>query len=64
MTLAGSLDWSSPLVLGTLAAGRTILLALVWLRGHPPGENWRFVLKFERSLSVAILAGMILNLSL
>jgi hypothetical protein len=25
-------------VLGTLAAGSTILLALVWLRGHPPVE--------------------------
>jgi len=62
--MAGSLDWSSPLVLGTLAAGSAILLALVWLRGHPPGENWRFVLRFERSLSVAIVAGVILNLAL
>lgn len=62
--MAGSLDWSSPLVLGTLAAGSAILLALVWLRGPPSGENWRFVLRFERSLSVAIVAGVILNLAL
>jgi MFS family permease len=64
VVLAGSLGWSSPLVLGTLAAGGAILLALVWLRGHPPGENWRFVLRFERRLTVAIVAGVILNLAL
>jgi MFS family permease len=64
VVMSGSLGWSSPLVLGTLAAGGAILLALVWLRGHPPGENWRFVLRFERRLTVAILAGVILNLGL
>jgi hypothetical protein len=64
VVLAGSLGWSSPLVLGTLAAGGAILLALVWLRGHPLREEWRFVLRFERRLTVAILAGVILNLAL
>jgi MFS family permease len=64
VVLAGSLGWSSPLVLSTLAAGGAILLALVWLRGHPLREEWRFVLRFERSLTVAIVAGVILNLAL
>lgn len=64
VVLAGSLGWSSPLVLGTLAAGGAILLALVWLRGHPPRAEWRFVLRLERRLTVAILAGVILNLAL
>ena len=62
--LAGSLGWSSPLVLGTLAAGGITLLALVWLRGHPVRAGWRFVLRFQRSLTVAIAAGVILNLAL
>jgi hypothetical protein len=64
VVLAGSLGWSSPLVLGTLAAGAAILLALVWLRGHPLKQEWRFVLRFERRLTVAIVAGVILNLAL
>ena len=64
VVLAGSLGWSHLLVLGALAAGSAILLALVWLRGHPLREEWRFVLRFERRLSVAILAGVILNLAL
>jgi MFS family permease len=64
VVLAGSLGWTSPLVLGTLAAGGVVLLALVWLRGHPLREEWRFVLRFERSLTVAIVAGVILNLAL
>jgi hypothetical protein len=50
--------------LGTLAAGGAILLALVWLRRHPLREGWRFVLRFERRLSIAIVAGVILNLTL
>jgi MFS family permease len=64
VVLAGSLGWSSPLVLGTLAVGGGILLALVWLRGHPLREEWRFVLRFERRLTVAIVAGVILNMTL
>ncbi len=64
VVLAGSLGWSSPLVLGMLAAGTVTLLALVWLRGHPLREEWRFVLRLERRLTVAIVAGVILNLAL
>jgi len=64
VVLAGSLGWSSPLVLGPLAAGDAILLALVWLRRHPLRKEWRLVLRFERRLTVAILAGVILNLAL
>jgi DHA2 family methylenomycin A resistance protein-like MFS transporter len=64
VVLAGSLGWSSPLVLGTLAVGAGTLLALVWLRGHSLREEWRFVLRFERRLTVAIVAGVILNLAL
>lgn len=62
--LAGSLGWSHPLVLGTLAAGSATLLALLWLRGHPLREQLRFSLRFRRRLSVAIVAGVILNLAL
>ena len=39
-------------------------MALVWLRGHPLREEWRFVLRFERNLSIAVVAGVILNLTL
>ena len=64
VVLAGSLGWSDPLVLGTLAAGGTILLVLVSLRKYPLREQWRFDLRFERHLSIAVLAGVILNLAL
>ena len=64
VVLAGSLGWDSPLVLGTLAAGSAILLVLGWLRGRRSGQVGQFVRRFERRLSVAILAGVILNLAL
>jgi len=39
-------------------------LALIWLRRHPLRKEWRLVLRFERRLTVAIVAGVILNLAL
>jgi MFS family permease len=62
--LAGTLGWSSPLVWGTLAIGGAILVALAWLRVHPLGKRWRLAVRFERRLSVAVFAGVILNLGL
>lgn len=62
--LAGTVGWSSPLVLGTFAIGGAILLALAWLRVHPLGKRWRLVVRFERRLSVAVFSGVILNLAL
>ena len=65
LVLGGSLGWSHPLVLTTLAVGAAILFALLWLQRKPlEKEEWRFVLRFERSLTIAVVAGVILNLAL
>jgi DHA2 family methylenomycin A resistance protein-like MFS transporter len=64
VVLGGSAGWTSPLVWGTLAAGGVTLLALTWLERHPIKRTWRFILRFERRLSIAILAGVLLNLAL
>ena len=62
--LAGNVGWTSPLVLGSLVAGGLTLVVLTWLQERPLRREWRVVLRFERRLTLAIVAGVVLNLSL
>jgi MFS family permease len=62
--LSGGLGWTSPLVLAGLGVGVLIILAVSWFSGRPLSENWRFKLRYDRRLGIAIYSGVVLNLSL
>jgi hypothetical protein len=64
VVLAITLGWSHFLVLGTLAAGIALLLALLSLQAKLVDEHWRVAIKFEGQLTQAVIAGIILNLAL
>jgi MFS family permease len=62
--LAGGLGWTNPLVIGGLIVGGGLIIILKWLDGVTLPEKWRFKLLFQRQLSVAVYAGVILNVAL
>jgi len=62
--LAGGLGWTNPLVMGGLIVGGVLIIILKWLDGVDLPEKWRFKLLFQRQLSVAVYAGVILNVAL
>jgi len=62
--LAGGLGWTHPLVIGGLIVGGGLIIILKWLDGVDLPEKWRFKLLFQRQLSVAVYAGVILNVAL
>jgi DHA2 family methylenomycin A resistance protein-like MFS transporter len=62
--LAGGLGWTHPVVLTGFATGGGLLLALIWLQDVSTAKRWQFKLYFERQLSIAIFAGVILNIGL
>jgi DHA2 family methylenomycin A resistance protein-like MFS transporter len=62
--LSGALGWTSPLVLAGLGIGVVIILAVSWLSGQPLPEKWKFKLRYDRRLGIAIYSGVVLNLSL
>ncbi len=61
--LSGNLGWTHPLVLGGLALGGMILLALAWLRSLRLPGKWRFKLVSGRELSMAVFSGVVLFLA-
>ena len=61
--LSGNLGWSHPLVLGGLALGGLVLLALAWLRGQRLPGKYRIKMVYRRELSMAIFAGVVLYLA-
>jgi DHA2 family methylenomycin A resistance protein-like MFS transporter len=62
--LSGGLGWTSPLVLAGFGIGGALILTMSWLSGRPLPEKWRFKLRYDRRLGIAIFAGVILNLAL
>ena len=62
--LAGSLGWTHPIVLTGFAIGGGLLLLLNVLDDLSVNRSWQFNLHFERQLSIAIFAGVILHIAL
>jgi MFS family permease len=62
--LSGSLGWTHPLVLASLGVGMALLLIVSWLSGQSLPEKWRFKLRYDRPLGIAIFAGVVLYLAL
>ncbi len=62
--LSGGLGWTSPIVLVGLGIGGAVILMMSWLSGKPLSKKWRFNLQYDRRLSIAIFAGVVLYLAL
>jgi MFS family permease len=62
--LSGGLGWTSPIVLVGLGIGSALILTMSWLSGKTLSEKWRFKLRYDSRLGIAIFAGVVLNLAL
>jgi MFS family permease len=60
--LSGALGWTNPLVLAGLVIGGALMLIVNWLSDQPLPDKWRFKLRYDRQLGVAIYSGVILYL--
>ena len=64
VVLIGSIGWGHPLVLIGLALGGGVLLVLFWLKRISASKPWKFSFYHQRQLSIAILAGVVINIAL
>jgi MFS family permease len=62
--LSGGLGWTNPLVLIGFGVGALLVLLMSWLSGRQMPVKWKFKLRYDHRLGIAIFAGMILNLVL
>jgi DHA2 family methylenomycin A resistance protein-like MFS transporter len=61
--LSGGLGWTHPLVLTALALGAILIIVVTWLSGRPMPDRWKFRLRYDQRLGIAIFAGVILYLA-
>jgi len=62
--LQSSLGWTYPIVLTGMVLGGGLILALNWLSVVSKSKFWQFKLYYQKQLSIALLAGVVLNTAL
>lgn len=62
--LQSSLGWTHPIVLTGVVLGGWLILGLNWLSVVSKSKFWQFKMYYQKQLSIALLAGVVLNTAL